>query len=148
VAFLSCLQCKMRDKIIQLAWELTTHKDTPEELLEMRSLAKLLKSYCELNSVSHKGGEDPGHAWSRKGMECAVHWCGQQPVCGEAVNLLGRSVDAKSHNMPLPFYMLLCSRKGLHSPMAMPASALMHSKITRGARFPSCGLQTTSWTSW
>lgn len=45
----------MRDKIIQLAWDLTTHKDTPEELLEMRSLAKLLETYCELNTVSHKG---------------------------------------------------------------------------------------------
>jgi hypothetical protein len=141
------LQCKMRDKIIQLAWDLTTHKDTPVELLEMRSLAKLLKSYCELNTVRHKGVWDPGHAQVCKSVGCSVCWCCMQPVCGFA-NLLDSFSIAKSHNMPLPFCLLLCSRKGLSLPMAMPVGASLLSKMVRGGRLRSCGWQTTSWTSW
>ncbi len=42
-----CVQCKMRDKIIQMVWDLTMPSDAPPELLQCCTMEGVVRSYVD-----------------------------------------------------------------------------------------------------
>lgn len=57
-----CLQYKMRDKIIQLVWDLTIPADAPPELLGLRTMERVIQSYHSSERVSDQlGVRGPSH---------------------------------------------------------------------------------------